>query len=81
MVKFVNDAIKEYGPSNLDFCISEARTSLAHAIAQDYQDTDESSPSQEEETSETEESTDDAKSIAQQIASATTKKKTAKAKP
>ena len=80
LVKFVNDAIKEYGPSNLDFCISEARTSLAHAIAQDYQDTDESSPSQEEETSETEESTVDAKSIAQKITSATTKNKTAKAK-
>lgn len=79
LVKFVNDAIKEYGPSNLDFCISEARTSLAHAIAQDYQDTDESSPSQEEETSEPEESTADAKSIAQKIASGT-KKKTAKAK-
>lgn len=75
LVKFVNDAIKEYGPSNLDFCISEARTSLAYAIAQDQQDTDESSPSQEEETSETEESTVDAKSIAQKIASAKKKPK------
>tara|TARA_Y100000592_G_C5455114_1_gene310925 strand:- start:366 stop:911 length:546 start_codon:yes stop_codon:yes gene_type:complete len=74
LVKFVNDAIKEYGPSNLDFCISEARTSLAHAIAQDYQDTEESSPSQEEESPVTEESTVDTKSIINKIASGTKKK-------
>lgn len=77
LVKFVNDAIKEYGPSNLDFCISEARTMLAHAIAQDYQDTEEPSTPQVEEPTVTEEPSADAKSIAQKIASAT-KKKTSK---
>jgi len=74
LIKFVNDAIKEYGPSNLDFCISEARTSLAHAIAQDYQDTEEPSPSQEEEPPVTEASKVNTKSIINKIASGTKKK-------
>ena len=74
LIKFVNDAIKEYGPSNLDFCISEARTSLAHAIAQDYQDTEEPSPSQEEEPPVIEASKVDTKSIINKIASGTKKK-------
>ena len=71
LVKFVNDAIKEYGPANLDFCIAEARTSLAHAIAQDYQDSDEVAKAT---SSVAEEPSVDAKSIAQKIASAAKKK-------
>lgn len=74
LVKFVNDAIKEYGPSNLDFCISEARTSLAHAIAQDYQDTEEPSTPQVEEPPVLEEPSVDPKSIIKKIASGTKKK-------
>ncbi len=42
LVRFVNDNIKEYGPSHLAFCIDEARASLAHANAQDFQETDNS---------------------------------------
>ena len=74
LIKFVNDAIKEYGPSNLDFCISEARTSLAHAIAQDYQDTEEPSTPKVEEPPVLEEPSVDPKSIIQKIASGTKKK-------